>query len=905
MKADFQLSDVIGTVYRQGNLVFSPDGTCLLSPVGNRVTHFDLVNNKSFTFPFENRRNIARLALNPQCTLLLSIDEEGRALLVNVNRRTVLHNFNFGEKVRDCQFSPDGRYFAVTHGRHVQVWRTPTYTDERDFAPFVKHRVYTGHYDEVTSLTWSFDSRFFLTTSKDLSARIYSLNPTEGFVPTQLAGHRDAVVGAFFSADQETIYTVARDGALFTWRYAPRRPKGAPEPESDEEMDEDEDVEMRWQIVSRNYFMQQGAKVRTCAFHATTNLLVVGFSTGLFGLYELPEFNQIHTLSISNNDIDSVTINKSGEWLAFGASKLGQLLVWEWQSESYVLKQQGHFDVMNTLAYSPDGQRLVTASDDGKIKVWDARSGFCIVTFTEHTSAVTSIEFAKRGNVLFSSSLDGTVRAWDLIRYRNFRTFTAPSRLQFSCLAVDPSGEVVCAGSLDSFDIHIWSVQTGALLDRLSGHEGPVSSLSFAGSSGALASGSWDKTVRVWDVFGRSQSVDPLQQQSDVQGIAFRPDGKFVAIATLDGQLAFWDVADAKQVGIIDGRRDISGGRNIDSRVTAENAAGSKYFNSLCYTADGSCVLAGGNSKYICLYDVATGGLVRKFTVSKNLSFDGTQEFLNSKNLTEAGPVEMIDTTGEAEDLQDRIDRTLPGASRGDMSARRVRPEVRTRAVKFSPTGRSFAAASTEGLLVYSLDDNLLFDPFDLDIDVTPSTTLQTLRQKQYLKALVMAFRLNERYLIHQVYETIPPADIPLVAHDLPLPYLSRLLKFIAGHADESPHVEFHLIWIEALCTYHGRYIRERGGEFGSEMRGLQRCVGRIETELAGLGDENVFMLRYILEGGRRGRLCRWLWRRWTLREMRRRWWRIWTLRATGMMRMVSGRDREGDRASHFASYWI
>lgn len=48
-------------------------------------------------------------------------------------------------------------------------------------------------------------------------------------------------------------------------------------------------------------------------------------------------------------------------------SGLGQLLVWEWQSESYVLKQQGHFNSMVSLAYSPDGQYIVTGGEDGKV----------------------------------------------------------------------------------------------------------------------------------------------------------------------------------------------------------------------------------------------------------------------------------------------------------------------------------------------------------------------------------------------------------------------------------------------------------------------------------------------------------------------------------------------------------
>ena len=59
----------------------------------------------------------------------------------------------------------------------------------------------------------------------------------------------------------------------------------------------------------------------------------------------------IHTLSISQCDVGTVSINGTGEWLAFGASALGQLLVWEWQSESYVLKQQGHSCVACTHAY--------------------------------------------------------------------------------------------------------------------------------------------------------------------------------------------------------------------------------------------------------------------------------------------------------------------------------------------------------------------------------------------------------------------------------------------------------------------------------------------------------------------------------------------------------------------------
>ena len=92
-------------------------------------------------------------------------------------------------------------------------------------------------------------------------------------------------------------------------------------------------------------------------------------------------------------------------------------------------------------------------------------SGFCFVTFTEHAAAVSGVTFTQSGQVIVTASLDGTVRAFDLNRYRNFRTFTSPRPVQFSSLAVDSSGEIVAAGAVDNFEIYVWSMQTGRLLE--------------------------------------------------------------------------------------------------------------------------------------------------------------------------------------------------------------------------------------------------------------------------------------------------------------------------------------------------------------------------------------------------------------------------------------------------------
>ena len=146
------------------------------------------------------------------------------------------------------------------------------------------------------------------------------------------------------------------------------------------------------------------------------DLLVVGFTNGVFGMYQMPSCTHIQSLSVSTNGVDTVAIAPKGDWLAMASAELGQLLVWEWQSETYVLKQQGHFYDMNVLAYSPDGQLVATGGDDAKVKLWNTSSGFCFVTFGEHEAPVTALCFLGDGNAVLSASLDGTVRATDLVR---------------------------------------------------------------------------------------------------------------------------------------------------------------------------------------------------------------------------------------------------------------------------------------------------------------------------------------------------------------------------------------------------------------------------------------------------------------------------------------------------------
>lgn len=877
MKSNFQFSNLLGTVYRNANVVYTSDGKTLLSPVGNRISVFDLINNTSFTFEYQHRKNIQRIALNTQNTLFLSVDTDGRAILVNFKSKQVLHYFNFKSKeIHDIQFSPDGKFFAIAAGRFLQIWKLSSFSEtssnafeddddtsvtnynDRQFSPFVKFRNLSGHFNDILSITWSKDSRFLLTTSKDMTTRVWSLSSKEINAKTSLSGHRDYVLNAFFNSTQSVIYTISKDGALLQWEYSTKRNLSDLE---DKEEDNLQDLtKLAWRITLKNYFFAEDhSTVKSATFHAPSNLLVVGFSNGEFRLYELPSFTMLQLLSLGQNPINTVRINSTGEWLAFGSSKLGQLLVYEWQSESYILKQQGHFDSMNALAYSLDGSRIATGSDDGKIKIWDIASGFCLATLSSSSmgaASITDVAFSNRGNVLFSCSLDGTVRAWDLIRYRNFRTFTATTnRIQFNSLAVDPSGEIVVASSLSSFEIFVWSVQTGQLLDNLSGHDAPVSHLAFGNDNenngkAILVSASWDKTVRIWDIFSRSQYHEPIQMYTDVLALAVRSDSKQMAVASLDGQVSFWDIENAKQVGNIDARKDIISGRYLNDAFTSQNSKRSKFFNTISYSFDGTALICAGKNNSICLYDIKNEVLLRKFVVSENMSIDGTMSKLNSSRLTEEGVnLDLIDNDGELSDLEDRIDNSLPGSTRGgDPSLRKnMRPEIRVTDISFSPTANAFAAASTEGLLIYSIDSDLIFDPLDLDIDVTPETIMEQLSQGNYLVALIMSFRINENYLILKVFESIPVKDIRLILSEFPEVYLPHFLEFLGDFMLKSQHFEFNLVWLKEILNKYGDSIRkDRRAKYTNSLRLILRFINRIAKEIITVSKNNSYLYAYL-----------------------------------------------------------
>lgn len=793
------------------------------------MTYFDLVEGSSVTFPFEMPNAISHLAISPNGILLLAIDIKGQSVLVNIPQRFVLHWVNFHEPVSALAFSPDGTKLAMAIGLRLRIWSTPAL--RREFSPFNLEKTISGHSNDIVSIDWSRDSRYILTASKDMSARIVdlkkdSLNPT--FRPTELRAHHHPLVSAFFLpsengvADDAHILTVAKNGGIALWPFDSQKgtvPGVGPifrdsliqtmkeadrEGNVSEDDDEDDKQKAREGAIKENegekgaFLMRKEfrSKIVSITFEKDHGLLAVGFSSGIFSIFLLlqqPSLQHLYSLSLTQSRISTMSLNATGEWLALGVSEIGQLIVWEWRTESFILKQQGHVAPMSCLAYSPDGQTMATGSADGKVKLWSGYSGLCFVTFGDHLAAVNAIEFTKNGKVVVSASADGTIRAFDLLRYRNFRIMTTPTPVQFLSLAVDPSGEIVAAGTLDTFEIYLWSMQTGQLLEVLSGHTGPVSALAFDPVGHILASASWDKSVRLWEVFNRDKNTQVLDHSSDVLALAFRSDGQQVAAATLRGEIYIWDVQLAQVSTILDARRDI-----------ADKPLSPAAIKSISYSADDELLLIGGKFPFIGIFNVQTRVLLQRYPLKKMRWGDRKKE-----------------TEGE---------------------------EFTTHCVRTSPTGRAFAVLTDEGLVIFSRDETLFFDPLDLEMEVTPQKTAELLQGGEYLRSFIMALRLNIPSLTEQIFEAIPADHIALVTRSIPKKYLLSCIAFFGKLIGQTIHAERAVRWVQALFQEHALTIRQERDKYAAALRLLHGNIQLMYEGIAKKADGCMHMLDVAID---------------------------------------------------------
>jgi len=260
------------------------DRDLLLSPVGNKITVFDLKNNKSQTLPFECRSNIDKIALSDDGKILImvDVDVDGYGLIVNFRQRVVLSHFNFRAEVTAIQFSHDNKFFALACDTRIRIFETPSL--KKTFAPLALFKKYNKmHTGTIISLSWSQDSRFIVSAAEDMTIKLFSLHKLDGFIPITFSGNKHPIVKAFFSQGNDRIYSLARDGTILLWKWVEDRSKEFKEQlrfsyqkttkrpkisEDDSEEDEESDVETTYlsefeeNILKGRYVLEKKHKIK-------------------------------------------------------------------------------------------------------------------------------------------------------------------------------------------------------------------------------------------------------------------------------------------------------------------------------------------------------------------------------------------------------------------------------------------------------------------------------------------------------------------------------------------------------------------------------------------------------------------------------------------------------------------
>src|SRR5919202_602343 len=234
--------------------------------------------------------------------------------------------------------------------------------------------------------------------------------------------------------------------------------------------------------------------------------------------------------------IYSVAYSPDGKMLAT-ASEDGTARLWN-LSGKQLLELVGHRGKLTSISFSPDGQRIITASEDGTARLWNL-SGKEVAQFIGHKGPVWNVSFSPNGKSIASAGEDGTVRLWNLTG-KELGQFTGHNG-PVSTLSFSPDGQrLVTITGLDG-TVRLWNLQR-QLLAKWKSSRDLVLSVSFSPDGQRLATTGTDGTTRLWDLSG--QLLAELKgHQSWVYRVSFSPDGQSLATAGADGTARIWDLS--------------------------------------------------------------------------------------------------------------------------------------------------------------------------------------------------------------------------------------------------------------------------------------------------------------------------------------------------------------------------
>jgi WD40 repeat protein len=270
------------------------------------------------------------------------------------------------------------------------------------------------------------------------------------------------------------------------------------------------------------------------------------------------------------------------------------ILRWRIHRESSALLRvlTGHLATVTSVAVSPDGQLILSGSEDRTVVAWNLQTGLPHHLLSGHQGGVTSVAASPNGRHIISGSRDRTVAIWDLCTGQRICSLHGHDQ-GVTSVAASPDGRLIVSGSWDC-SAAVWDNQTGERVRLLTGHRGAVSSVAFSPDGRLALSGSWDHTVAIWDLETGNRIRTLTGHSKAVTDVACSPDGRLVISASEDRTAVVWDLDTGTRLRTLRGHHD---------GVT-----------SVTVSPDGRRIISGSDDHSANVWDLHTGDLIRSLT---------------------------------------------------------------------------------------------------------------------------------------------------------------------------------------------------------------------------------------------------------------------------------------------------